>query len=372
MNRVQIFVTAVLLFSIQCFSSCTVNEELEPPVVANPFPNNTPTPYTINYPTGLLWPRLKIPANNPLTVEGVALGKKLFYDNILSADNTISCSSCHVQGFSFSDSKKFSFGVNGQLGIRNAMPLFNLGWFEDPSLVKGGHGFFWDGRISTLENQVLAPIEDPREMNQNLAVLEKELRAHAEYPALFKKAFGTDSITTRLIMFAIAQFERTLISGNAKFDQFKRGEVQLSDSELRGLSLYVSERADCFHCHGNDRSPFFTDFKFHNNGLDSIPKDLGLGGITGRAEDMGLFKTPSLRNLSFSAPYMHDGRFKTIEEVIEFYNSGTKNGPTTDLNIIKNHPKGGLNLSQQDKLDLIAFLKTLDDYSYISDIRFGK
>ncbi len=365
-----LWITSVI--TLQIFVACKVDDELKPPVDMQPPVSLTPTPYTINYPTGLLWPRLKIPADNPLTVEGIALGKKLFYDNILSADNSISCASCHAQNLSFADSKKLSLGVNGQLGLRNAMPLFNLGWFEDPLLVKGGHVFFWDGRVATLENQVLAPIEDPREMNQNLAELEQELRAHPEYPALFKKAFGTDSITTRLIMFAVAQFERTLISGNSKFDQFKRGEVQFTESELRGLTLFTTERADCFHCHGNDRSPFFTDFKFHNNGLDSIPRDLGLGGITGKAEDMGLFKTPSLRNLSFTAPYMHDGRFNTLEEVIEFYNSGTKNGATTDLNIIKNHPKGGLNLSTQDKQDLITFLRTLDDYSFITDLRYSK
>ena len=360
------------VITLQIFVACKVDDELKASVNVQPPVSSTPTPYKINYPTGLLWPRLKIPVDNPLTVEGIALGKKLFYDNILSADNTISCSSCHVQSRSFGDSKKLSVGINGQLGLRNAMPLFNLGWFEDPSQVKGGHGFFWDGRIATLENQVLAPIEDPREMNQDLAELEQELRNHAEYPALFKKAFGTDSITTKLIMFAIAQFERTLISGNSKFDQYKRGELQLTESELRGLTLFTTESADCFHCHGNDRSPFFTDFKFHNNGLDSIPTDIGLGGITGKAEDVGLFKTPSLRNLSFTAPYMHDGRFNTIEEVIEFYNSGTKNGPTTDLNIIKNHPKGGLNLTAQNKADLIAFLKTLDDYNFVTDVRFSK
>jgi cytochrome c peroxidase len=369
LNKI-LWVTAVI--TLQTFIACKVDDELKPPVDVQPPISSTPTPYNINYPGGLLWPRLKIPADNPLTVEGIALGKKLFYDNILSADNSISCASCHAQNLSFSDSKKLSVGINGQLGLRNAMPLFNLGWFEDPLLVKGGHGFFWDGRVATLENQAIAPIEDPREMNQNLAELEQELRAHAEYPALFKRAFGTDSITTRLVMFAIAQFERTLISGNSKFDQFKRGEIQLTESELRGLTLFTTERADCFHCHGNDRSPFFTDFKFHNNGLDSVPTDLGLGGITGKAEDRGLFKTPSLRNLSFTAPYMHDGRFNTLEEVIEFYNSGTKNGATTDLNIIKNHPKGGLNLSPQDKQDLIAFLKTLDDYSFITDLRFSK
>lgn len=365
-----LWITAAI--TLQVFIACRVDDEIIPPADVQPPSSNAPTPYTIVYPKGLLWPRLKIPTDNPLTVEGIALGKKLFYDNILSADNSISCASCHVQNLSFGDSKKLSTGINGQLGLRNAMPLFNLGWFEDPNLVRNGHGFFWDGRVATLENQVLAPIEDPREMNQNLAELEQELRAHPEYPKLFKKAFGTDSITTRLIMYAIAQFERTLISGNSKFDQYKRGDVQLTESELRGLTLFTTEGADCFHCHGNDRSPFFTDFKFHNNGLDSIPKDQGLGGITGKAEDMGLFKTPSLRNLSFTAPYMHDGRFNTLEEVIEFYNSGTKNGATTDLNIIKNHPKGGLNLTAQNKADLIAFLKTLDDYTFITNPSFNK
>lgn len=366
------FILVTLAFFMMM--GCKPNDELTPPIEKKPIiDSGKPTPYIINYPTGLLWPRIKPSTQNPLTVEGVALGKKLFYDNILSSDNTISCASCHQPSLSFSDSKKISFGVSNRLGTRNAMPLFNLAWVEEPPISnKTNHRLLWDGRVPDLENQVLAPLEDHNEMNQNLAELELELRNHPEYPALFKKAFGTDSITTRLVMFAIAQFERTLISGNAKFDKVKRGEAILTDSELRGLDLFTTERGDCFHCHGNDRSPFFTNFQFNNNGLDSLPIDKGLGAITGKAEDMGLFKTPSLRNLSFTAPYMHDGRFATIEEVIEFYNSGTKAGPTTDVNIIKNHPKGGLNLSPQDKLDLIAFLKTLDDYDFVTNPQFAK
>lgn len=354
------------------FEACKTDDAVKPEnggVIPKDTGSYKPTPYTLVYPTGnILWPRLKIPVDNPLTVEGIALGKKLFYDKMLSADNSVSCASCHFQEHAFSDTKALSTGVGNLEGKRNAMPLFNLGWNE--VFNNSVHRFFWDGRKIDLENQVLGPITDPLEMNQDLAELEQELRNNKEYPGLFKKAFGTDSITMRLVMYAIAQFERTLISSNSKFDKYTRGEVQLSEKEMRGLTIFKTEKGDCFHCHGNDMSPFFTDFKFHNNGLDATPKDAGLGAITGEAADMGLFKTPSLRNLSFTAPYMHDGRFKTLEEVIEFYNSQTKEGATTDEVIRKHFPNGGLNLTEEEKSDLLAFLHTLDDYEFLKDPRY--
>jgi cytochrome c peroxidase len=365
------YITCITLAAFCLFVACS-KKDPEPPQpggesIDSPY---KPTPYIISYPKG--FPTMKIPANNPMTVEGVALGKKLFYDNLLSADNTIACASCHKQEYSFDDNKKFSEGVNGQLGVRNAMPLFNLGWAEmfNPT----SHRFFWDGGASDLENQVIGPIQNPVEMNQDLKELEKELRAHPEYPQLFKKAFGIDSITIKYVMYAIAQFERTLISGNSKFDKYKRGEEQLTEQEFRGLDIFLvdtkGEGGGCFHCHGNDISPFFTNFRFHNNGLDSIPTDLGLGKITGDPNDNGLFKVPSLRNLAFTAPYMHDGRFSTLEEVVEFYNSGVKNGPTTDANLRMHVQQGGLGLSEQEKQDLIAFLKTLNDYDFLTNPKF--
>lgn len=323
------------------------------------------TPYNLVYPkwNTAIWLRLKIPTDNPLTVEGIALGKKLFFDKILSIDNTISCASCHAPELAFSDNKAFSLGVNNQSGERNAMPLFNLAWAD--VLLSGTHKYFWDGRKATLEDQVLGPIADPKEMNKTYAQVVQDLRMHPVYPSLFKQAFGADSITITQVIKAIAQFERTLISSNSKFDKYKRGELMLSESEFRGLAIFSTEKGDCFHCHGNELNPLFTDFKFRNNGLDSIHTDKGLGGLTGNDPDIGLFKTPSLRNLSFTAPYMHDGRFATLEQVIEFYNSGTKDGATTDEVIRKHFPQGGLNLTPDEKNDLLNFLKTLDDYEFV-------
>jgi cytochrome c peroxidase len=197
------------------------------------------------------------------------------------------------------------------------------------------------------------------------------LQSHAEYPNLFRKAFGSDSITSVKLAKAISQYERTLISSNSNWDKAERRERLRTQSEMNGMMIFGSEKGDCFHCHGNLSSPFFTDFGFHNNGLDEVQKDSGLYRITGIPEDFGKMKTPSLRNLSFTPPYMHDGRFSTLMEVIEFYNSGTKNSPTVDPMISKNFPKGGLNLTPQEKIDLLNFLLSLNDSAFILDGRYA-
>lgn len=366
MLKTRIFILAILCFLISCKRE-EAQDAPEPIVPVDTVSVFKPTPYSLKIPYG--FPALTIPANNPLTVEGVALGKKLFHDNILSADNSISCGSCHKQEFAFVDDAKFSSGVGGKKGLRNSMPLFNLGWAEmfNPT----AHRFMWDGGNPDLENQVIAPIQNPLEMNQGLLALEQELRAHTEYPALFKKAFGIDSITIKYVMYAIAQFERTLISGGSKYDKYRQGLVDLNEQELNGLNVFTREdRGGCFHCHGNDRSPFFTNYRFHNNGLDSIPSDKGLGAITGISADDGKFKVPSLRNLAFTAPYMHDGRFTTLEEVVEFYNSGVRSGVTTDQNLKDHVSKGGLKLTEQDKKDLVSFLNTLNDHDFLINKNF--
>lgn len=369
----SLFTILVILSCLSGFVACREAEVTPPELPPQKDSTFKATPYELVYPiikrTGYfrVWPRLIMPADNPLTVEGVALGKKLFFDSLLSATNTIACASCHLQSKAFADDKRFSIGVEGRVGTRNAMPLFNLGWAE--MFNQTPHRFFWDGRKASLEDQVLAPIADPLEMNQDLGELITELRADPQYPQLFKKAFGSDSITTKRMMQAIAQFERTLISGDSKFDKFLRFEDQLSEEELRGFEIYSSEaKGDCFHCHAV--SPLFTDFSMRNNGLDAIVEGKGLGAITGNPLHMGLFKTPSLRNLSFTAPYMHDGRFATLEEVVEFYNSGTKDGLTTDEVIRKHFKNGGLKLTAQEKADLLAFLKTLNDYDFLINQNF--
>lgn len=309
------------------------------------------TPYVLKIPAG--FPPMQIPANNPMTVEGVALGKLLFNDPILSGDNTQSCATCHLRKFAFTDSSnRFSKGIQGLLGPRNSMPLYNLGWATE---------FFWDGGAANLESQVVGPIQNPLEMHQNLADVIVELNAHPTYPALFKKVFGGDIINTSMLMRAIAQFERTLISGNSKYDLYVQGKATLNASELNGLNLFTDmNKGDCNHCHVLGST--FSDFEYRNTGLDSIAIDKGRELITLKPMDRGKFKTPSLRNIAATAPYMHDGRFNTLEECIEHYNTGYKFAQNLDP-ILEHSIKGRLSASEVQ--DIVAFLHTLTDDDFL-------
>lgn len=345
-------------------------EPKNPPIDAANYAYD-PTPYDLNLPTNVGWSSFPIPNENPLTKAGVALGRKLFYDPILSVNNSVSCASCHKQENAFADPNRLSFGAFGQASERHSMPLYNLAWAEKFNAT--GQRFFWDGGANDLERQALGPILNPLEMsNPSLGPVLKRLQEHSEYPGLFKRAFNSDSITSVKLAKALAQFERTLISSNSPWDRAERRQRLRTQSEINGMFIFNTEgKGDCFHCHGNEKTPFFTDFLFHNNGLDAMPKDSGLGRITGSPFDFGKFKTPSLRNLAFTAPYMHDGRFKTLMEVINFYDTGTKNSPNIDPNIAKHFKEGGLNLSPQEKQDLLNFLLSLSDSSFIQDPRFS-
>jgi cytochrome c peroxidase len=304
-----------------------------------------------------------IPNNNPLTEEGIALGKKLFFDRRLSRDNTQSCASCHNPSQAFSDTTPFSFGVDGNPGTRNAMPLFNLAWNFD-------NRFNWGGSEFGLEDQAFEPVTNPVEMHSNWNQVANKLQQDAQYPTLFLQAFGTSDIDSTLVVKAIAQFERTLISGNSKFDRYQLGLVDLTPQELNGFDVYLREdKGDCFHCHGTGANPLWTDNDFHNNGLDAVFTDLGLGAVTGDPNDNAKFRTPSLRNLIFTAPYMHDGRFATLDEVIDFYSFGLQDSPTIDP-LMKNIAQGGVQLSPEDKADLIAFLLTLTDDEFVNNPAF--
>lgn len=304
-----------------------------------------------------------VPTNNPLTEEGVALGKKLFFDPILSKDNTQSCASCHNPKKAFTDNTRFSEGVDGKLGTRNSMPLFNLAWNFDER-------FMWDGKEFSIEHQAFSPVRNPIEMHSNWKNVTEKLQEHAEYPTLFQQAFGTSKIDSTLVTKAIAQFERTLISGNSKFDQYLLGKTELTPEELNGFNVFMDEaRGDCFHCHGSDNNPLWTDNQFHNNGLDETFNDLGLGAVTGDPNDNGKFKSPSLRNLAFTAPYMHDGRFTTLDEVINHYSEGLKQSLTIDP-LMKKVNQGGVQLSDKDKADLKTFLLSLSDNNFINNPDF--
>lgn len=327
--------------------------------------SSIPTPSALNIPqifAQYLNPPF-IPNNNPLTLQGIELGRHLFFDPILSSDSSQACATCHIPVNAFTDPNQFSTGVTGALGDRNSMVIYNAAW-------NWGNKFFWDGRANSLEEQAFGPVVNPVEMNNTWPNAVAALQNHPTYPAMFQAAFGTSTIDSVLVAKALAQFERTLISANSKFDKFILGQVALSASELSGFNLFMDENGgDCFHCHGSAANPLWTDNDFHNNGLDSTFTDNGLGGITGNPNDNGKFKTPSLRNLSYSAPYMHDGRFATIDDVINHYSEGLVWSSTIDP-LMKNVSVGGVHLSPQEKADLKAFLLTLNDPDFLTNPAF--
>ena len=315
------------------------------------------------------FPNPEFPADNPLSNAGILLGRMLFYEKLLSKDGTQACADCHRQPDGFSDSLQFSIGVEKMNGKRQAMPLINLAWHKN--------GLFWDGRAPLVRDQALKPIQDPLEMNETLANVIQKLSTEKKYTDQFIRAFGDPLITEDRIGRAIEQFEFILISNNSKYDRYKRGETTLTNSEERGRSLFFTEfdpngikkGAECFHCHATFN---FTNNEYMNNGLDSETeqKDFGRMDVTLDPSDKAKFKTPTLRNIAQTAPYMHDGRFKTLEAVIDHYNIGVKNSPTVDFLMQYNLQLGGLNLNAQDKSDLIAFLKTLSDDDYLTNPAF--
>lgn len=322
-----------------------------------------PTPYILVIPP-LFEQKLippVIPTDNPLTEEGVALGKRLFFEKKLSAGGTISCASCHLPQQSFSDVRALSRGVRQQIGTRNALPLFNLAWNYDDR-------FDWDGKSLGLEVQALEPVTHPKEMQNSWSEVVQSLEADPTYPPLFAAAFGSQKIDSVAVTQALAQFERTLISADAPFDRYLLGTGNLTPAQQRGFEIFMAEdKGDCFHCHGSENNPLWTDNAFHNNGLDSTFVDLGLGAVTGDPADNGKFRTPSLRNLTRTAPYMHDGRFQTLEAVIDHYSEGLKHSPTIDP-LMKKVQQGGVRLSPEDKADLLAFLKSLTENRFGRDI----
>lgn len=336
-----------LLVTIAGPMGCSKDGGTKPP------PGTYPPPdvITIGIPG---FPHVESPEANPTTVQGVELGRRLFYDPILSADSTQACASCHQLGRALSDTSRFSIGIDGLRGDRNAPNIFNLAW---------GRVFFWDGRASGLEDQARGPVENPIEMHESWDRVVLKLARHRDYPTYFGRAFGDEEVTDERATRAIAQFERTILSHDAKYDRVLRGEELFSASELRGYQLFFTERADCFHCHGNVLA---TDFDFHNVGLEAVPIDRGRAKETGLPEDEGMFKTPSLRNIVYTAPYMHDGRFRSLDEVIDHYNSNVVESPNRSP-FAHLAATGGLRLTAGEKADLKAFILTMTDSSFVRD-----
>lgn len=295
-------------------------------------------------------------SKNPVTTEGFELGRQLFYDPLLSRDTTISCASCHLQatGFTHVD-HKLSHGIAGKIGTRNSPAMMNLAW--SPS-------FMWDGGVNHLDMQPLSPITSPVEMDETLEHVVKKLSASPKYPRLFYAAFRDSAVTGQKILLALSQFVLMLNSSNSKYDQYIRKEPggELTAQELNGLRLF---RIHCAACH---TEPLFTNYQFANNGLpvDSALMDFGRMRITGNPEDSLKFKVPTLRNIQFTYPYMHDGRFKKLPDVLKHYTSGIQHSKTLDARL-----QSPMVLSHEERIDLIAFLWTLTDRDFLFDRRFG-
>lgn len=331
--------------------------------------NTEPEPYPLVYPANF-GGRINVPKDNPTTIEGVRLGRMLFYEKKLSADNTLSCASCHQQKLAFTDGKALSTGVDKSLTSRNSMALVNLLWVRN---------FFWDGRSASLEEQAVFPMTNAHEMGQSLEASVRKLQQTAGYPMLFKGAFGSDTIDADKIKKALAQFERTLISADSPYDRYLAGTYQPTPQELRGIALFMDapapERgirgANCGHCHGGPKT--FKEL-FHNNGLDAEPKDIGREAISQQTGDKGRFRVPTLRNIALTAPYMHDGRFRTLAEVLEHYNEHIQESPSLSsfLRGVSNETGGKtLLLTQAEKADILAFLQMLTDSTFINNPAFS-
>ena len=312
--------------------------------------------------------RMPVSEENPVTVEGAELGRYLFYDTRLSVNESFSCGSCHIQKYAFADEeKRFSTGVHGDTMKRNTPGLFNLAWYPQ---------MFWDGRSPSIEDQVFHPVRAHDEMDLDWNIAAKRIRKDKFYRKQFKIVFGTSKIDSTHIAFAIAQFERTLVSHDSRFDKAIRGELFLTKEEYKGFELMNDQtKGDCLHCHTTDANAVGTTGKMSNNGLDAASinqqfADNGFGDFTGKIEDNGKFKIPSLRNLLFTAPYMHDGRFKTLEEVLEFYSSGVKRSHSIDskMEFVR---KGGAQLTQYEKDCILAFLKTMSDSTFVKNPEFS-
>jgi cytochrome c peroxidase len=290
---------------------------------------------------------------NPLTKDGFELGRALFYDPILSLDSTISCASCHQQAVAFAHADHdLSHGFDGRIGIRNSPALFNNRWYP---------AFFWDGGANHIELVPLNAITNEVEMNQPLLDLLAQLNTHKQYSKSFKKVFNIDEINSKYLFYALAQFTGAIVSENSKYDQFKRNETVFTEAEERGYSLFITH---CSNCH---TEPLFTNNEYINNGLSiNRTNDEGRKHITNRASDLGKFRVPSLRNIGKTKPYMHDGRFETLDNVIEYYRTGINASPTLSP-ILAN----GISISNSEKADLLTFLNTLTDETLLHDLRFA-
>lgn len=366
------------------------------------------TPYSFNLPPKFL--KIQNPVDNPPTEEGVELGRKLFYDPVLSGNHKQACSGCHQQQLSFTDGVEYSIGALGKPARRNSMALINLGWQDK---------YFWDGRALSLEELIHFPVTDSLEMNGDFDKIQQQLNKDKNYRALFHRAFNIDTISMLYVTKAISQFLRTIVSYNTKFDLifqdylFNRGEIESKQKDIDDLQLLRNGFAPgneekyghdtalvrqikeispsdhalqaftvCLNCHYNSLQLFCigcdgtippnAHVQFKNNGLETEGKDKGLYQITKKEEDKYLFKVPTLRNLIFTGPYMHDGRFKTLEEIVAHYNSGLMPNQNLDTLLMDKDKKPlRFNLSKEEEKQIVQMLKLFSDSAIINDARFS-
>jgi len=337
------FVLIIIAFICIVFSACKKDGKIQPDYE---LPINSDDVYTYNTPS--YFPTLNYPNDNKPTKRKFELGKKLFFDKILSKDNSISCGSCHSQHLAFSDSTQFSIGSAGQIGERNSPALTNIGYLNN---------YFWDGGVPSLELQALAPLDNHKEFNLPYDSMLLRLKNNAIYKQLFNQAFGEDANLNNYCK-ALACYQRAFISGNSKFDDYyyKNNTSAFTTSELNGYNLFIDPTIGCNTCHSGFN---FTNGSFQNNGLYINYHDQGRYKVTGYIQDLAKFKVPTLRNVSLTAPYMHDGSIATLNQVIEHYNTGGVNHTNKSPNVKP------LNLNPQQKTDLLNFLKTLTDETFI-------
>ncbi|OAV42978.1 hypothetical protein A3850_016995 [Lewinella sp. 4G2] len=336
------------------------------PLIEGP---SVPTAFAVDVPDYL--PRPVLDADNPLTVEGIELGRRLFYDKIMGRDSAFSCSECHKQELAFTDGRALAEGIDGRVGRRSAMSLVNL--------VFNGNGFNWDGSSGKLWEQAIHPVENMLEMDEEWENVLTRLRKHEDYRRRFRAAFGIDrpsELNREMVAKAIAQFESTIISADSHFDRvvYQNTEFFTEEEQLGADSLFFVEdvplgalHPGCGHCHN---APAFGDDRFKNNGLDDVANlddfpDKGFGDVSGSRFDNGKFRTPTLRNIALTAPYMHDGRFATLEEVIDHYAAGGHGVENEDPNIT------GFPITDRQKAALVAFLESLTDETLINNPNFS-
>ncbi len=350
----------IALSAIIILASCKKDPPVEPYVA-----EYDDTPYSLKYQNNTL-PAPNLPSDNPLTVQKVELGRMLFYEKTLSKDGSMACATCHIQEDGFSDPDQFSIGVEGLPGARQAMAVINLAWNEN--------GFFWDGRAELLRHQSVLPIQDPLEMNETLENVITKLSLQQNYKDQFTRAFGNETINEQRISHALEAFMFSMVSDDSKYDRYLEGTATLTDAEERGRQLFFAEYneffpetsgADCAHCHSGTN---FENDQYMNNGLDSDMDftDLGRYDVTENDADKAKFKVTTLRNIALTAPYMHDGRFNTLEEVINHYNSELHSSSTLDPALASTMGTG-LMLDEGDIADLIAFLHTLTDDRFLTN-----